>query len=197
MVFYRHIFLYTVLNSFTPPCSTFNTKAIQLYEEAMHSYLQKQYPRAIELFEQACKQDKHFIEAYLQIATIYSDREEFEVAKQFLDLGRVSLSAAKAPELVYKLAQLYYKIGAYAQSSDVLHALFLGKLSSQALQQDVQILQQNLQFALEMLEHPFPFHPKRLASPMNQFIAQYFPILTVNQRSILFTALRATGIMAM
>lgn len=179
-----------VLTSLTPhKYSSVNTKAIQLYEEAMHSYLQKRYADAIELLEQACKQDKKFIEAYLQLATIYSDREEFKLAVQKLDQSQAYLPSVKNPSLLYRFAQLYYRIGAYTQSSEVFHTISLSDIACPSLQKEVQTLQQNLQFAVEMLQHPFPFHPKPLEPPLNQVIAQYFPILTVDQKSILFTAL--------
>lgn len=181
------------LSAFTTKYSSLNTAAIRLYEEAMHSYLQKRYTHAIDLLEKACEEDKTFIEVYLQLATIYSDREEFDVAEQFLNHGRAYVAVAKTPYLLYKLAQLYYTIGAYTQASDVLKTISFAHITSPSLQENVHTLQHNLQFALEMIQSPVPFHPKPLAYPLNQFIAQYFPIITVDQKNILFTALTAKG----
>lgn len=58
----------------------------------------------MDLLEQASKKDKNFTEAYLQLATIYSDRDEFEAAAHFLDQGQASLSSVKTPALGYKIA---------------------------------------------------------------------------------------------
>jgi len=187
-------FICVALSAFTTKkYSSVHTEAIRLYEEAMHNYMQKRYTSAIDLLEKALEKDKTFIEVYLQLATIYSDIEAFELAGQFLNQGRAALAVSQTPDLLYKFAQLYYRIGAYTASSDVLKTISFANITSASFQQDIDTLQQNLKFVLEMVQYPFTFNPKRLEYPLNQFVAQYFPILTVDQQSILFTALTAKG----
>ena len=41
---------------------------------------------------------------------------------------------------------------------------------------------------MESIAHPLDFHPKPLCSPINCFAAQYFPVLTIDQQTLLFTA---------
>lgn len=170
-----------------------NDKAIQLYEEAMQVYLQKRYEDTVDLLEQARKKDKKFVEVYLQLATIYKELEEFERAERFLDQGKSYLPIAKAPQLYYDLAQLYYRVGAYKKASNVVDRMPLRELNSSVLLIKVQTLQQNLHLALHMLKRPLIFNPRRLPSPLNQFISQYFPVVTVDQQTILFTALVDQG----
>lgn len=173
--------------------TTTNDKAIQLYEEAMQVYLQKRYEIALELLEQARKKDKKFVEVYLQLATIYKELEDFEQSERFLDQAKSYLPIAKAPQLYYEVAQLYYRVGAYKKASDVVDRIPLREINTQVLLIKVQTLQQNLHLALEMLQRPLIFNPRRLPAPLNQFISQYFPVLTVDQQTIFFTALVDQG----
>lgn len=170
-----------------------NDQAIQLYEEAMQVYIQKRYEDAIDLLEQARKKDKKFVEVYLQLATIYKELEEFGRAERFLDQGKSYLPLAKVPQLHYDLAQLYYRVGAYKKASDAVNRIPLRAINSNVLLTKIQALQQNLQLALNMLQRPWVFNPRRLPFPLNQFISQYFPVITVDQQTILFTALVDQG----
>ncbi len=187
------LFLAFIPTTSTKKYTSTNDKAIQLYQEAMQVYLQKRYEDATGLLEQARKKDKKFVEVYLQLATIYKELEEFELAEQFLDQGKSYLPIAKAPHLHYDLAQLYYRVGAYKKASDAVDRIPLREINSNVLLIKVQALQQNLHLALYMLQRPWIFNPRRLPSPLNQFISQYFPVVTVDQQTILFTALVDQG----
>jgi outer membrane protein OmpA-like peptidoglycan-associated protein len=166
-----------------------SSKAIHLYEQASKAYLQKQHGESIKLLKEAISKDKNFIEAYLQLAAIYRQLQKFKHAEQLLDKAKAYISIDKAIHLHYKIAHLYYRIGAYKKAKAAFQRIPIDNNDSKLLQSKIHTLQQNLTLALEKLQHPLVFNPKKLPSPLNQFTSQYFPVLTVDQRTILFTAL--------
>jgi outer membrane protein OmpA-like peptidoglycan-associated protein len=166
-----------------------SSSAIQLYEQALGVYSQRNYENAIELLQQSIKKDKSFVEAYLQLATIYKELDEFETTEQILDKAKNYLPISKAPQLHYEIAHLYYRCGAYLKAQAAFETIPLHEMNSPSLLSQLQTLRQNLDLALDKLQHPLVFNPRRLPPPLNQFASQYFPVLTVDQNSILFTAL--------
>jgi outer membrane protein OmpA-like peptidoglycan-associated protein/tetratricopeptide (TPR) repeat protein len=163
-------------------------KAIQLYVQASKAYLDKQYQNAINLLQEAIKKDKKFIEAYFQLAVIYKNLEKFRYAEQLLDKTKVYIPTKDA-YLHYKVSYLYYRIGAYKKAKTAFQKIPTESKKTKLLQSKINALQQNLSLALEKLQHPLVFNPKPLPPPLNQFASQYFPVLTVDQQTILFTAL--------
>ena len=163
-------------------------KAIQLYNEAARHYIRKEYEEAMHLLEQAIKKDKRFVEAYLQLATIYQQLDDSVSTTQLLDQAYSYLPADKYKHLHYDIAHLYYRSGVYSKAQAVLQAFSPTEATSTLLLSKVNTLQEDLRFALEKIQHPIAFKPRRLLAPLNQFVSQYFPVLTADQQSLLFTA---------
>ena len=72
------VFLIGALCAATP--STYTSKspsAIQLYEQATVLYIKKDYVEAKKQLAQALKKDKKFVEAYLQLAKIQQELDDF------------------------------------------------------------------------------------------------------------------------
>ncbi|OJW69816.1 MAG: hypothetical protein BGO68_05400 [Candidatus Amoebophilus sp. 36-38] len=190
----RLVILVCLCLSFSSPKNTkkytsSSSKAIQLYEKALGAHLQKNYEDAIELLSESIKNDKKFVEAYIRLATIYKEIDEFGTAEQLLDKAISYLPVSKDTYLHYEIAHLYYRSGAYIKAKAAFEAIPQDKITSKLLLSKIQTLGQNLELALEKLQHPLVFNPRRLPPPLNQFASQYFPVLTVDQQTILFTAL--------
>jgi OOP family OmpA-OmpF porin len=171
-----------------PIHASFSPKATQLYNEAAKHYIQRDYQEAIPLLKQAIKKDKKFIPAYIQLALIYQHLDESGLSLAILDQAYQHLRTNKQADLHYEVARLYYSIGAYSQAQTVLQGLSDLKGLSPSIINKIKTLEQNLYFALDKIQHPFPIHPRKLPFPLNQFESQYFPILTVDQTSLIFTA---------
>lgn len=168
--------------------TTTSSQARKQYNEAAKHYIRKEYAEAIQRLEQALKKDRKFVEAYLQLATIYQQLDDFGRAMQLLDQAYGYLAKERYAPLHYAIAHRYYRSGLYGQAQTVLQALPLTETIPAALLAKINTLHENLQFALEKIQHPIALHPRRLSAPLNQFVSQYFPVLTVDQQSLLFTA---------
>ncbi|WP_187146260.1 OmpA family protein [Candidatus Amoebophilus asiaticus] len=150
--------------------------------------MEKQYEKAIDLLKESIKKDKKFVEAYFELAIIYKNLEKFKQAEQLLDKAKIYIPA-KDVHLHYKISHLYYRIGAYKKAKTAFQRIPTESKKPKLLQAKIYILQQNLSLALEKIQRPLVFNPRKLPTPLNQFASQYFPVLTVDQQTILFTAL--------
>mgnify|MGYP005840847421 CR=1 FL=1 len=163
-------------------------KAIRLYNEAARHYIKKEYQEAVQLLEQVLKKEKQCIAAYLQLATIYQQLDETTVSHQLLDQAYSYLPAGQEADLHYEIALLYYKLGLYSKAATVLQPWLAQETIKEPLSTKISTLGANLDFALEKVAHPVAFNPKKLLAPLNQFVSQYFPVLTIDQTSLIFTA---------
>jgi outer membrane protein OmpA-like peptidoglycan-associated protein len=181
------VFLIGALCAATP--STYTSKspsAIQLYEQATVLYIKKDYVEAKKQLAQALKKDKKFVEAYLQLAKIQQELDDFEEAIQLLCKAQRYV-ARENYALQYEFAFLYYKSGAYNKAQEVLAQLPTTNVFPATLQYALEHLRENVFFSLEQLKTPLAFNPQLLPSPLNQFASQYFPVLSVDQATLLFT----------
>ena len=163
--------------------------AINLYEQGAQSHLKRDYKSAIALLEKATLKDFKFLEAHLELATIYKELSESVKAENILDNIRIHVLESKDFTLQYEVTQLYYRIGAYLKAKAYLDLIYPQAINSKILKSKLQVLQQNLNLALENIQNSLTFNPQLLPAPLNQFVSQYFPILTVDQQTILFSAL--------
>jgi len=165
-----------------------SSKAIQLYEQATIYQVQKEYSKAAQYFEQALKKDKNFVEAYLQLAQIEQQLDDFSGALKLLRQAQRYLPKDKHYLLHYELALLYYRSGAYQKAQEVLTQLPTPSVLPAPWQLQVEHLQKDVAFSLEQIKTPTAFKPRLLPAPLNRFSSQYFPVLTVDQQTLFFTA---------
>ncbi|MEL6152640.1 MAG: OmpA family protein, partial [Bacteroidota bacterium] len=146
------------------------------------------YSKAKQHFKKALNVDKKFVEAYLQLAKIQQKKSDYKGAIKLLRRAHRYLPEGKDyASLHYELAFLYYRSGAYPQAHKALRHLALSNLSP-TLHPQVKRLQKDVAFALEQIKSTVTLFPKKLPPPLNQFASQYFPVLTVDQKTLFFTA---------
>ncbi|HAN49914.1 MAG TPA: hypothetical protein DCQ08_02765 [Amoebophilaceae bacterium] len=165
-----------------------STKAIQLYEQAIIHHARQEYREATQYFKQALKKDKRFVEPYLQLAKIQQQIDDFAEAINLLRQAQHYLPKDKYYSLHHEIALLYYRSGAYQKAQEVLTQLPDPSVLPAALQLQVEYLKRDVAFSLEQIKMPVVFKPRLLPAPLNQFSSQYFPVLTVDQKTLFFTA---------
>jgi len=172
----------------TATYTSHSSRAIQLYEQAITYYTKKDYPAAVATLQKALQKDKKFVEAYLQWATIQQQLDDFQGALHLLDQAQRYWLPDRSEALGHELAYRYYRSGAYAQAQAVLDQLPSLHAIALPLRTQIAHLQENVTFALQQFQTAIPFYPSLLPAPFNQFTSQYFPVLTVDQETLFFTA---------
>ena len=166
--------------------STKSKKAAELYYEADNFRVRGQYKTALDLLGQALQKDKNFHEAYFRSAIIYKAKGDLDKAEQYfkkvLELNRGN----NAPSY-FELGELYLQLNDFEQS-----LLFIDKFLSSGSRHQRRIeearrIKENAQFGIDNADLASQYNPRPLSDTVNAFPMQYFPIVSVDQGSLIFT----------
>ncbi|MEM6840864.1 MAG: OmpA family protein [Bacteroidota bacterium] len=166
-------------------------KAIQYYEDAFSFFLRRQYGQALELLEYCLKKDPDFTEAHLQAGKIYevlldANRAEYHYKK----VVKQQKGNPKFVEAPFQLAKLYFRQGQYEDAREQATLALETPKAAGVIREEAQVLLNNIDFSEEAIQHPVDFSPRRVEGQLHQFPLQYFPVLTVDQQTMIFTGRR-------
>ena len=164
-----------------------NKRAVKLYEEARSLIGARDFDKAFERLQLAIDKDPDFAEAYLKLASIYQIK--FNDSLQFWCYRKV---IDRYPD-THKFASSWYLLGSNAfKNGNYEETLkYLGKYLELTSEKgryafSAKLLIDNSHFAINYKTNDFQFNPRPLPKVVNQFKQQYFPVLTVDQNTLLF-----------
>ena len=175
--------------------SSKDKKAIKLYEDAMRIEVTHFNPKtqtvdyraAISMLEQAIKRDEQFIEAHESIAELYMGYKEYDKTIYHLNKS-IELRAGRSSGYShYLLAKAYYQKGIYESAlKNMENYLNMGS-SKEKYTPEVKLFIESCEFALDAKKNPVDFNPTNLGPTVNTKYHEYFPTLTVDGKTLLFT----------
>lgn len=173
------------------PPSTLTTKskkAEKAYNMAMDYAQIYDYENAYKQLEVAKKEDPTFVEAYMLKANLLmSERKWAESIDEFKK--SFALNPDFFPSSYYDCAMAELKLGRYVDAKKDFET-YLAKKRPTASPNTVASAQQGLadcNFALDALKHPVPFNPINMGEAMNTTACEYFPNVTADDATFLFT----------
>ncbi len=174
------------LNAQHAKLSTQSNKAEKAYYKAADCYELRDYECAISELKKAIAIDEPFTEAWIVLGDAYSDinnyNEAIDAYNQALNKGRTFY-----PEVLFFAGTAELKIGQYEAAQKHFSA-FLDQSprpgTRKALAQKRLI---SCEFALEALKNPIDFKPINMGAAINSIHSEYFPCLTVDDKTLLFT----------
>ena len=165
-------------------------KAIAYYEESENFYVRRQYGPAVELLQKALEKDENFAEAHLRMMRIYStvdDKDKIRFhARQIITNQSGN---PKFAEAFYIMANLSFDDGNYEEAEKYISQMLAMEVNQRIRQEGLR-MQENISFARTAINNPLPIDPKPLPATVNKLPLQYFPVLTADQQSIIFTGRR-------
>nr|WKN35293.1 OmpA family protein [Tunicatimonas sp. TK19036] len=174
--------------------TTKSKKAIEYYEDAFSFFLRRQYGQALELLEYSLKKDPAFSEAQLQTAKIYEALSDPARAKfYYKKVAKQQEGNPKFIEAPHQLAKLYFNEGSYEEAREMANQVMNVPKAAKVIREDAQTILANIDFAEEAIKHPLDFQPHRVEGQLHQFPLQYFPVLTVDQKTMIFTGRRGVS----
>jgi outer membrane protein OmpA-like peptidoglycan-associated protein len=163
-------------------------KAIKTFEEALSQYDYREYDNAVATLENLVKSKPDFIEAQLMLAQIYG--ETGETAKAIEPLKKVlALDEKFYPGAWSMLAECYFAQGTYDEAEKAI-SRFIPLPKSDVMQEKrAQLILSSCIFAKNALQHPVPFDPINLGPAVNTAANEYYPCITADEQTLLFTRL--------
>ena len=167
--------------------STKNKKAISAYEASENYLVRRQWEQVISLLEEAVARDADFYEARVRLATAYRSMGNLQKAVEHLEAAANPKKRDPAPESLFALGELYWQLGRYQEAKDKLEAFLALNPRQKPLLSAANQMLQGTNFALEQIKNPEDFNPEPLPDQVNAFPLQFFPALTVDGRTLIFT----------
>ncbi|RZK95453.1 MAG: hypothetical protein EOO62_29970, partial [Hymenobacter sp.] len=174
-----------------PPTIT-DGKARNLYEKAQNLYYRDRQPQqALLVWQQLTDKYPDYGDPFLRKASLLTILGDHPGALQAYKtgLGKLPVEAARAGDYLV-LGKLAAEVGDYA----TMRAAYTNYLSTSPTNKNqvalAKLQLQNCDFAATAMAHPTGAAPERLAAPLNQFRSQYFPVLTADNKSLIFTTQR-------
>ena len=176
--------------------ATSNKKAIAFFEKALESPRNNydmrtgrvDYSEGIDLLQKAISKDPNFIEAHQLLAEYYLSSGHPDLAITHLERSiLINPNYDPAGSSYIMLAKLQQQNGRYADAlKNAKRYLEYGNKSSK-LTKEAHLVIQGAEFAIEAMRYPTKFNPINLGPAINTKHPEYFPALTVDGKTLLFT----------
>ncbi len=178
--------------------STTNKKAIALFEKARKApaaklnpvTMQPDYATGIVLAEKALLKDSNFVEAHL-LAGDFADYSNNVEKAIFHFKKAIQLNPYHSPSGAthYLLGNMLFETGQYQDAITTLSTFVGNKNANPDYVTDAYHVIESAQFALNAMKNPVQFNPVNLGAGVNTADPEYFPTITVDGQTILFTRL--------
>lgn len=173
---------------------TKDKKAIKMYEKSEEQFKARDFEGGIKSLEQAIQRDGDFAEAYLKLAGVYNFLRVEEAAfTNYESYYKVIPKADIIPEVARGIAIRYFKRGQYDLARKVLQ-YYIEDQQGKGLSNGDSLLLKSIRFAITSIANPLTQEIQRLSDSINRFSLQYFPVLTIDNQTMVYTRRRGTGI---
>jgi len=191
MMFKRLLLLFVLLGSLqsfaqNPFTGTKSVKAERLFVEALKSSNMGELSKALEQLKQCLKIDSTFIDAMMMLADLREENEQYDEAIKIYKKAITVNPEFQIP--YYKLAVSAIRNGEYSVALDYVN-LYQEKGGKSIEKAKVERLMRNAQFGKDALTHPVPYDPKNLGPAINSVTDEYFPGVTADDQTLIFTRL--------
>lgn len=166
--------------------STKNKKAISLFVSALNHYNARNDEKAVEDLKKAIEKDPTFIEPHFLLAQIYTEANKLQDAiDEYTKALQINRSFDK--KAYFLLANIEISIGKYKEAK-MDYETFLKNKNLNPDSRDLAVHQlNNCIFAIEAMKNPVPFEPKNMGEAINTNLDEYFPAITADDQTFLYT----------
>jgi OmpA-OmpF porin, OOP family len=167
---------------------TKSSKAVKLYHESSNLMAKRDFPKAVETLQKAVKVDDDFAEAHYGLGFIYMMDNKAVEAKPHLEKAIAVMGEDNGiKDAFFYLSEIYFNEEKYAEAKEMADKYLKMKPGSRGNGFKAHQISMSSEFAIEAIKKPLDFKPKPMADVLNQFKRQYFPVLTADQQTIIFT----------
>lgn len=160
-------------------------KAQQLYENAGPLIEKLDYPAAEQVLKIAVAADPLFQEAYILLANVQKLQKKYVEAKAAYQKA-VLMNKNVAPAVIYSLAETEFATQEFSQAKIHFNAFLMMDASSDRIKKARKYLL-DCDFAAAAIKNPVNFLPVNLGKNINTNNAEYFPALTADGETLIFT----------
>ncbi|MEY3248331.1 MAG: hypothetical protein RL742_374 [Bacteroidota bacterium] len=137
-------------------------------------------------FEQALKADALFINAKLALAEVMADQGNLFKAEQTFEEA-LTMAPTYNDLTYFRLAEVEWNLEKYEDAAEHLRAFLKSSVDAPKSRQRATYYLERALFILDALANPTPFNPLPLGDGVNTPAEEYFPVLTADGETLIFT----------
>lgn len=171
-----------------PKYSVENKRAVKSYENALNAFDGRNAELALKLLDEALDRAPDFIEAYLLKFEIYAEARDAEGAEKALKAA-LKINDSYFPNAWYFLGFIHMQQGEYGEAEASLSRFAAFRNVSPEMKSRAEAALATCAFAREAMQDPVAFDPKNMGEAVNSQHPEYYPCLTADGRTLLYTRL--------
>ena len=163
-----------------------NKKALKYFNSGKNAYESRNDELAIIDLKKSIEADPNFIDPYIILGTIYYDLKNFNTAIEYFTKA-ISINPRYTSTLYYSLGSALLKLGEYDQALQAYNDFFAFGKAHPELEKIARRDLINCEFGAKAVKMPVPFNPVNLGASINTDEHEYFPAITADEQTLLFT----------
>ncbi len=178
--FYTFLFFFSTITVFAQ-----QKKSVKLYEKAELELRARNFGGAINILKKIIDKDPTYGASYLRLASTYSVLQEKDSALAYYErFTQVTPLTKVNPGLWITISNMNYQKGNYEKARASIEKGGLSNLEKP----QVRALKASIDYAIAAVKAPKTIEIARLPDEINRFRLQYFPVLTVDNQQMIYTA---------
>lgn len=164
-----------------------NQKLQKQFDKALQQYESRNFPAAIKELEKTIEKNPDFLDAYLLLSDIYKETNSTGLEiENLLKAQKIS----QKPLIDYHLAEAYFSLADYKNAlGQYKKYISNAKNLSDKQKAEIQRKTENCRFAIKAKNNPVDFNPERLSNKVNSVADEYWPVISLDQKKLVFTRL--------
>jgi hypothetical protein len=172
--------------SYSQSFHTKSNKALHDYNEGVTAFDYLDFNRAELLFREAISIDRGFYEAYMMLGELMEKQRRYSEAV-INYRAAVKLDSMFFKPVFFSLGMSEMKSGDYASALNHLNVYLAQAGMSEKNRIVAQKNVKNCEFSLNAIKNPVPFNPVNLGSAINTTDDEYWPSITADGQTLMFT----------
>jgi len=167
-------------------------KALDYLAEGQMQMQYKDFYKAIDFFQKALEIEPNFDHAHLNIGVAYFNLNKFEECAEHLEAVENSPFKKKVEfsTMDFYLAESYFNTNRFAEALPVFERFIASNAGSAFHKENAKRDFPKAQFAAEAMKNPVSFKPINLGTEINSQGHEYFPFLSADDKTLIFTSRR-------
>jgi outer membrane protein OmpA-like peptidoglycan-associated protein/tetratricopeptide (TPR) repeat protein len=161
-----------------------STKMQQQFQKAIQYFNMQEYRNAISEIEKLLKKNPEFIDAILLLSDVYHDSGSIQKEIETLE---TALQYSQNPLIYYRLAKANYSVGAYEKALSNFEKYNQTPAISEVRKTEIKQKIESCHFAINAINNPVEFNPKRLSENINSENDEYWPSISLDGEKLVFT----------
>lgn len=171
---------------------TLSRKAREVYDKAQKAWQDRKLPEATELFEKVLEIEPNSYDTHLRLAQVYElQRKPDLVRKHYYKAVNLKPDAPQSAAAFQWIGRDHFNVQRYDSAQfyfEKAFALFparssLGRLAEKSVA--------SARFAQQAVKNPLSIEKKSMGDTVNFLGTQYFPVMTADDETLIFTGLTA------